>query len=349
MKIRIVILLIPFVLWSTAGNALCIKDDLASGATIPGCALGEICLDGPSTKNINGLNVTRDCWDCQAQFTCNAASVTPEPYCAELVAAGCSPTGQVCSATDGTCTQSYSCLVDPGTSTAIADCGTQSFSLDSYNYDTSYPPNTDFAVVAANMGVIEDAVKDMDVSSTSCTWDANIGDYVCSGPVTIFEGRPLTCVKKVLGFSDCCKDTGWGLDLSLGACLPGEVELGYAKEGGMVHKIGRYCNDRSLFGTCVSYKHVYCAFRSMLGRIVQEQGRAQLGIGWGTTATPNCRGLSVTELQAIDFALIDFTEYFSTAMADIVGGPSAADMGAAINNYVTTITGTGCSQFDPNC
>lgn len=54
----------------------------------------------------------------------------------------------------------------------------------------------------------------------------------------------------------------------------------------------------------------YCCFNSILARIVHEQGRPQLGIGWGGgIAAPNCRGLSVQELGSIDFSQIDLTEY----------------------------------------
>jgi conjugal transfer mating pair stabilization protein TraN len=46
-----------------------------------------------------------------------------------------------------------------------------------------------------------------------------------------------------------------------------------------------------------------------LARIINEQGRPQLDIGWGTAESPDCRGLSPEEFQSIDFSQIDLSEY----------------------------------------
>ena len=32
--------------------------------------ISKICVDGPSTKNINGVSVTRDCWQYDYKFKC---------------------------------------------------------------------------------------------------------------------------------------------------------------------------------------------------------------------------------------------------------------------------------------
>ena len=45
-------------------------------------------------------------------------------------------------------------------------------------------------------------------------------------------------------------------------------------------------------------------FGSKLGRILQQQGRSQLGIGWSS-----CRGLTVAEIKRIDFAGLDLSEF----------------------------------------
>ena len=45
-------------------------------------------------------------------------------------------------------------------------------------------------------------------------------------------------------------------------------------------------------------------FGSKLGRILQEQGRGQLGVGWG-----DCRGLTVAEIERIDFERLDLSEF----------------------------------------
>ncbi|MDL2313948.1 conjugal transfer protein TraN [Desulfovibrio sp. OttesenSCG-928-C14] len=59
-----------------------------------------------------------------------------------------------------------------------------------------------------------------------------------------------------------------------------------------------------VFGACLQKKNVYCCFDSVLARIIHEQGRPQLGLGWGS-----CRGFYLDEFMQIDFTRIDFSEY----------------------------------------
>jgi len=62
-------------------------------------------------------------------------------------------------------------------------------------------------------------------------------------------------------------------------------------------------------GVFTKKTNVYCCFNSILARIIHEQGRPQLGIGWGSANSPNCRGLTPEELASIDFSRIDLREY----------------------------------------
>jgi conjugal transfer mating pair stabilization protein TraN len=54
----------------------------------------------------------------------------------------------------------------------------------------------------------------------------------------------------------------------------------------------------------------YCCFNSRLARIIQTEGRRQLGIGWGDRKNPDCRPLSLAEMKRIDFSKIDFSELY---------------------------------------
>lgn len=54
----------------------------------------------------------------------------------------------------------------------------------------------------------------------------------------------------------------------------------------------------------------YCCFNSILAGIVHEQGRPQLGLGWGGGNSPlDCRGLTAEEIASLDFSRIDLSEY----------------------------------------
>lgn len=81
------------------------------------CVFKEsVCVDGPSTKVINGVPVTKDCWEYQDKYEC----LEPDPadFCAPLKqpASKCEVTGQSCLETkDGEClryTHQYSCDVN---------------------------------------------------------------------------------------------------------------------------------------------------------------------------------------------------------------------------------------------
>ena len=50
-------------------------------------------------------------------------------------------------------------------------------------------------------------------------------------------------------------------------------------------------------------------FGSKLGRILHQQARPQLGLGWGS-----CRGFSVAEVERIDFATLDLSEFTQDLM-----------------------------------
>ena len=78
---------------------------------------------------------------------------------------------------------------------------------------------------------------------------------------------------------------------------------------------------------CVQKKNTYCCFKGKLSRIVNEQGRPQIAKGWGTGKTPDCTGFLVTELQMLDFAAMDLSEFYAdikSKMPDIAKTQSDA-------------------------
>ncbi len=102
--------------------------------------------------------------------------------------------------------------------------------------------------------------------------------------------------------------------LNLG-CDAQDMETGMLRGSGMCHEVGEYCSVR-IFG-CIQKKKAHCCFNSMLGRIIQQQGRPQLTAFtslpdmWGTPKQPMCRGFTPEEFQALDFSAMDLSEYYS--------------------------------------
>lgn len=65
----------------------------------------------------------------------------------------------------------------------------------------------------------------------------------------------------------------------------------------------------SFLGSCYETKEGWCCFPSKLGRIVQEQARAQLGKSWGSAKNPDCSGFTIEELGLLRFDEMDLSEF----------------------------------------
>ena len=129
------------------------------------------------------------------------------------------------------------------------------------------------------------------------------GDEFDRDNLRFFTGQRRACTIRWGGLANCCRNSG--LLVGLGNCSPGEVELARERNQGHTHYLGQYCARRVL-GVCIRRDRAWCVFGSKLGRIFQQQGRAQLGIGWGS-----CRGLTVAELEGVDFDALDLSEFTS--------------------------------------
>ena len=122
-----------------------------------------------------------------------------------------------------------------------------------------------------------------------------------------FTGKRRACTIRLFGLANCCKNSG--LLVGLANCSAEERELAEERNGGNTHYLGKYCAKRTFFGVCIRRARAWCVFGSKLGRILQEQGRSQLGVGWGS-----CRGLSVAEIEGIDFERLDLSEFTENLM-----------------------------------
>jgi len=50
----------------------------------------------------------------------------------------------------------------------------------------------------------------------------------------------------------------------------------------------------------------------LLSRIINEQGRSQVGRGWGDAKNPQCGGFTIAELQSLRFDVMDFSEFYAS-------------------------------------
>ena len=146
-----------------------------------------------------------------------------------------------------------------------------------------------------------------------------------------FTGDRRACTIRLFGLADCCRNDG--LIEGLAGCSASERELARERHAGNTHYLGTRCAKKTLFGICIRYEKVWCTFGSKLGRILQEQGRRQLGRGWG-----DCRGFSVAEIESIDFGSLDLSEFTANlmdgSMEPSISLPDAGDTGAAMRTRI---------------
>jgi len=270
----------------------------------PSCRIqSSQCTAGVETRSIDGVPVTRDCWSMRDQYQCSDPSEMEEASCRSLRASGCEQTRSTCLAEDaqGRCTRYRQDFRCPGTAPSQSTttlCGADLYCPNGTcvsDVPSRRDASGDFAQSAAALAAAQNASNDLDVSSMS-----------------MFKGEAKRCAETAFGFSDCCSDSGWGQDIGLASCDEEEKQLGIAREAGRAHYVGSHTS-----GSFVDERkyQTYCTFTSKLSRIVQEQGRVQLGIGWGSSKHPDCRPLSTSEVERLNWEGIDFGEFYADAEA----------------------------------
>ena len=139
----------------------------------------------------------------------------------------------------------------------------------------------------------------------------------CKNPITVFPGQVDGCKKIIAGVINCCSSMkGWGKDVNMCRCSGGEKGLAIKREKKLCHSVGTYCHKKDpVFGKCLVKKTNFCCFSSKLARIFHEQGRIQLGSGWGSPSSPDCRPMTLDELIKLDFSKFDMEELFEALLS----------------------------------
>ena len=151
-------------------------------------------------------------------------------------------------------------------------------------------------------------------------------DGTCSGQIIIFNGQSNRC-KSWDAFGGllkggCCDKNN--VFLGLIPCGQNEKELATKNDNGLCHEVGEFCSKRInlVFSKpCIEKKKGFCCFSSKLARIFNQQGRVQLGRGFGSAENTDCRGFTPEEFQKLDFSEIDLSEFIGdlTGSIDLEG------------------------------
>ncbi len=255
---------------------------------------------GPETRNIQEYQVYKDAWQYRQKYRCKMI----KNECSPLKAKGCHQVGSRCKEMrQNKCwifEQSYSCPTGNISRPPYSVSSTEPFCLSGNCHNTSYQANGEMLDVISRLNLLKQ-VQD-DIRSQNVNFE-------------IFKGQKRRCSRDCLSFKDCCGGMdGWGVDFNIAGCGGEERELVNLRQKNLCHKIGTYCSKKIL-GVCVTKKTSFCCFAGKFARILQEQGRGQLGLGWGTAEEPNCRGFTIEELSRINFSNLNMNEVFEELMA----------------------------------
>lgn len=126
-------------------------------------------------------------------------------------------------------------------------------------------------------------------------------------------------------FADCGDDDGR------------QVEFNYKREKLRVcHMMSSRCRNRDFFGAIRSEYRKACCFSSPLSRILQEQIRSQLGISWGSSCSPQCRAITLSELQTVDWGRVDLSEWTAILYESGIFPDNPAEQGAMTDQSGST-------------
>ncbi|MCD6056291.1 MAG: hypothetical protein K0R12_1253 [Gammaproteobacteria bacterium] len=239
----------------------------------------EACTQPVGTRIIDNIPVYKDCWQYSWFVSCpdwlhSTTDCDPDisNSCVKVDEERTSPTDK---------TTTYSCTLMK-TENVCSDWETRSeCSAGDYGQGnevfihdtwTVQQEAQQFKTAATYMGVLSEI-------------DNAINDAIADGKTgpqfMIFPGDAMKCRHPMdMGpfNTDCCdKDlTRSGSFLSFNSCEAEELSLAAARRAERTVAIDDICSLHLMFGICRERRYMYCVFPSMLDRLIQEQGRAQL-------------------------------------------------------------------------
>ena len=259
-----------------------------------------LCLSESGSREIGENKITRDCFQQEYTYVCSTGVVDT---CAPLRAKGCIQRGSRCLQEMGPeCVHfeaELECMeqVKEPTGETKLVCGGAPYCMNGNcreeTLDPNSGPNKDLMEVMTKLKVLSEASKYMD-----------------GGSLQIFTGSRLQCKKDMMNFRDCCNGGGgWGKSMNLGGCGGEEQTLALQRSKGLCVEVGTYCaHKEKITKMCLSKKTSFCCFPNKLLKLIQEQGRRQLRLGWGEPKETDCRGLTADELSKVDFSKLNLRE-----------------------------------------
>ena len=263
----------------------------------------ETCIEGPETRNINGKDIHKDCWKWDRKYLCRTDTYIDE--CKDLKEK-CKEISKECiHEEEGRCEHydiRYKCTNE---TTRETNCIANKFCVGGICETAERSRHSDFGQAISSLSILAQ-MKSNAIEGCRCPdgkkdcTTSEIDPKTCK----FFTGKTKKC-RKYTGEFNCCSMKGRLRDVF--KCNQEEKDLSKKLESKFCH----FVDSRK--GKGINwYKRwkSYCCFDSKISRIIQEAGHNQLGISWGTAKNPNCRALTLDEIQRIDFSKVKFDEAF---------------------------------------
>ncbi|MEO0589402.1 MAG: conjugal transfer protein TraN [Pseudomonadota bacterium] len=306
----------------TAGPPSATFDWGACLAPDASCSSADICVDSvPATRVVNGAEITLPCWEWERQYSCggrpaqsDCSSLDARPECAfsHEECLSYDADGVTCNVFD----RWYQCTT-PNTGAPPPPayvCGDDLYCIDGECTSVTREASTEFKDAMVAMNVMGELRDDFDPDA-----------------LKIFSGENLKCTKKLFGLSNCCSGKGVPL-LTPFLCSSEDRDVDKKDDAGLCHNVGTYCSSKIL-GVCTTKKQSYCCYGSKLVRILNEQGKAQLGMAWGKPKDPDCEGFLIAQFQQLDLSQMDFGEVYAE-FVDAAKLPDEIEMSIQIQEKI---------------
>lgn len=292
------------------------------------------CLDDEKIKIVEGVAVERDCWKYEYVKKCN--NVPSKDNCAFVLQEDFKYVGDTC-ISKTKIGNKYFCLnarriftkttyqkdkidhskivMDPDDQGAAKELMCKAFCLDG-NCDAvhkaGYQSNDEIAEAIAQLEMLSGIRKGM-------TDENNLN-------FNIFSGSAKHCHEKALNSSNCCDESGWLKTLGIQSCNPQVKELASQVRKKRCKPLGKYCAKRDkLTNTCWRYTYTYCCYPTVLAKTIRLAAEVQLGKGLGSSDNPQCGGLDISDIEALDFSIIDFKEFYNEEVQPMMKGYESQD------------------------
>lgn len=182
-------------------------------------------------------------------------------------------------------------------------------------YDALYQ-QTDSALMDKGLSAMNNWAADMSSSST-------FGAYGFTFSFSVEGGFAFT------GFDPYSFAASVAIQMIMEwlSCTPAEQTFALKKGQNLCVYVDSYCSNKiPIIDVCIEKKEVNCCFNSILAKIVNRQGRGQLGLPGN-----QCGGFNQAQIQSINFAAIDFSEFIATITS---ATPNKANMTNQVNSTV---------------